>query len=215
LVSTRKYDVYGVGRGSTGPTGTKHKFVGGLGHPSEDETGLIYMRARYMDPVTGRFISEDPAKDGGNWFEYADSSPTNRVDATGKFSLSNLSLGVWAMEVLFAAGLDAGLQYVMTGAVNWEEVYLAACFAAAGGAIGHVGRFLHYSKSPVMRRTWVEAHGSFSVYFRKFIGLGAGSSAGRGKMLPMWRALASGAGARVFAAAYNLFLAGYMDDELE
>ena len=46
LVSTRKYDVYGAVRGSTGPSGTRHKFVGSLGHPSDSETGLIYMQAR-------------------------------------------------------------------------------------------------------------------------------------------------------------------------
>jgi RHS repeat-associated protein len=66
IISTRKFDVYGAVRGSTGPSGTKHKFCGALGHPSEDETGLIYMRARYVDPVTGRFVSEDPCKEGDN-----------------------------------------------------------------------------------------------------------------------------------------------------
>ena len=41
------------------------KFCGGLGHTTEPETGnLIYMRARWMDPATGRFISEDASKNG-------------------------------------------------------------------------------------------------------------------------------------------------------
>ena len=86
LVSTRKYDVYGAVRGSTGPSGARHKYVGGLGHPSDAETGLVYMRARYHDPVTGRFTSEDPAKDGANWFSYANSNPTNDFDSRGKRS---------------------------------------------------------------------------------------------------------------------------------
>src|SRR5262249_34286589 len=49
VLSARKYDVYGSVRlSSSVPAGsTRHKFCGGLGHPSEDETGLIYMRARY------------------------------------------------------------------------------------------------------------------------------------------------------------------------
>jgi hypothetical protein len=56
IVSTRKFDVYGAVRTGTGPSGANHKFVGSLGHPSEEDTGLIYMRARYMDPVTGSFV---------------------------------------------------------------------------------------------------------------------------------------------------------------
>ncbi|MHB9038434.1 MAG: RHS repeat-associated core domain-containing protein [Armatimonadota bacterium] len=43
------------------------------------------MRARWMDPITGRFISEDPAKDGGNWYTYCDNNVTNQVDPTGLF----------------------------------------------------------------------------------------------------------------------------------
>jgi RHS repeat-associated protein len=84
IISARKYDVYGSVRQLTGTSGTKHKFCGGLGHPSEDETGLVYMRARYMDPVTGRFVSEDPGRHGANWFAYATANPTSRLDRTGK-----------------------------------------------------------------------------------------------------------------------------------
>src|SRR5579862_8163195 len=84
IVSTRKYDVYGSVRSLVGPSGTRHKFVGALGHPSDDETGLIYMRARYVDPVTGRFVSEDPAKRGANWFAYANCAPTRFVDRSGR-----------------------------------------------------------------------------------------------------------------------------------
>jgi RHS repeat-associated protein len=83
IISTRKFDAYGAVRATTGPSGTKHKWCGALGHPSEDETGLLYMRARFMDPVTGRFVSEDPTQRGNNWFVYASNCPTQRVDATG------------------------------------------------------------------------------------------------------------------------------------
>ncbi len=49
VTASRKFDMYGLVRGSTGTSTSKHKFVGGLGHTSEDETGLVYMRARYYD----------------------------------------------------------------------------------------------------------------------------------------------------------------------
>ncbi len=77
--------VYGLVRAGAGGT-SRHKFVGSLGHTSEDETGLIYMRARWMDPSLGRFISEDPARDGANWFEYCRGNPVNAVDRDGSYS---------------------------------------------------------------------------------------------------------------------------------
>jgi RHS repeat-associated protein len=75
ITSSRKYDVYGAVRGGVNPAGTsKHKFVGQLGHPSEDETGLTYMRARYYDPVVGRFASEDPQRQGANWYSLSNAA---------------------------------------------------------------------------------------------------------------------------------------------
>jgi hypothetical protein len=37
-----------------------------------------------MDPVTGRFVSEDPAAQGGNWFSYCGGDPVNAVDPNGR-----------------------------------------------------------------------------------------------------------------------------------
>jgi YD repeat-containing protein len=47
LTRAQSFGVYGCVRTSSGAATTKHKFVGALGHPSDDETGLIYMRARH------------------------------------------------------------------------------------------------------------------------------------------------------------------------
>ena len=84
LTSSPKYDVYGAVRANAGTASTRQGFVGGLGHVSDD-TGLIYMQARYYDPAVGRFTSEDPGYHGVNWYIYASNNPTNRVDADGKF----------------------------------------------------------------------------------------------------------------------------------
>ena len=48
------------------------------------ESGYIYLRARYYDSTTGRFISEDPAFDGFNWYAYCGGNPLNRWDPSGQ-----------------------------------------------------------------------------------------------------------------------------------
>ena len=84
MTTTRSHDVYGLVRSSTGQRTSAHGFVGSLGHTSEDNTGLVYMGARYMDPVIGRFMSEDPGRAGRNLFVYCGDNPVNFVDANGK-----------------------------------------------------------------------------------------------------------------------------------
>jgi len=88
----------GVGRG----------YCANLGHP-EDETGLVYMRARYYEPATGRFLSEDPARHGVNWYLYADGNPVNKVDSTGRYA-------DWVeLMKMFHAIIDAAWDYIRRG----------------------------------------------------------------------------------------------------
>ncbi len=47
------------------------------------ETGQIYLRNRYYDPSTGRFISEDPVMDGLNWYVYCGNNPVIFIDPLG------------------------------------------------------------------------------------------------------------------------------------
>ena len=114
LTSSPKYDVYGLVRSNPGTASSAMGFVGGLGHLSEANTGLIYMKARYYDPSLGRFASEDPGRDGGNWFVYCHNSPNNLVDETGKVS------GVhkfWDGVALVAAILVAVLIFLALPAI--------------------------------------------------------------------------------------------------
>ena len=95
LTAARTLDVYGAERGSGGAStaSSKQGFVGSLGHTTDAETGgLVYMRARYMDTATGRFVSEDPSCDGINWFVYCDNNPVNMTDSNGLFIDTILNL---------------------------------------------------------------------------------------------------------------------------
>ena len=53
------------------------------GEYADRETGLLYLRNRYYDPSTGRFISEDPIRDGTNWYAYANNNPVMYIDPWG------------------------------------------------------------------------------------------------------------------------------------
>jgi len=49
----------------------------------DTETGLIYLRNRYYSADVGRFITEDPIRDGLNWYVYCGNDPVNFVDPLG------------------------------------------------------------------------------------------------------------------------------------
>ena len=49
----------------------------------DNETDSIYLRARYYSPSLGRFTTEDPAKDGNNWYSYCAGNPVNSWDPSG------------------------------------------------------------------------------------------------------------------------------------
>jgi RHS repeat-associated protein len=80
LGSMRKYDAWGQARSGSGPD---QGYCANLGHRRDAESGLVYMRARYYEPWTGRFVSEDPARDGQNWYVYCANDPVNKVDPDG------------------------------------------------------------------------------------------------------------------------------------
>jgi len=85
LSNQRSFDAWGnvrIGSTAGNPTG---RYCANIGHKQDDESGLVYMRARYYEPTSGRFVSEDPSMQGINWFSYCGCDPVNRIDQSGKF----------------------------------------------------------------------------------------------------------------------------------
>ena len=111
--------------------------MGSLGHLSEPETGLIYMRARYYDPATGRFESEDPAKVDKNWFMYCDNNPINEVDLTGRDPITGEDAFNKAMDALAIALFERGKELMGIGWANvaagmGDIIYGDALIATSG-----------------------------------------------------------------------------------
>jgi RHS repeat-associated protein len=60
-----------------------HEFLSSFSGKEYDGTGLIYFNARYYDPKAGRFLSEDPARDGVSWYGYCEGNPLLLIDPSG------------------------------------------------------------------------------------------------------------------------------------
>ena len=78
------YDPWGYVLHSIGDSDTPFQFVGAYGIQT-DPNGLINMRARYYNPVTKSFISQDPSGFNGglNWYLYANGNPFSFIDISG------------------------------------------------------------------------------------------------------------------------------------
>ena len=86
LAQTYTFDSFGKQTNSSGSLTNPFQYAG---REFDSESSLYYMRARYFDPSTGRFISEDPISfDGGeNFYAYTRNSPVDLKDPFGLYIL--------------------------------------------------------------------------------------------------------------------------------
>jgi RHS repeat-associated protein len=82
VANTYAYDSFG---NLTNFTGTLKNPFQYASRESDPETSLYYNRARYYNPGTGRFLSEDPIRfyGGNNFYRYVLNNPVNFIDPTG------------------------------------------------------------------------------------------------------------------------------------
>ena len=77
------FDSFGKQTASSGSLTNPFQYSG---REFDSETGLYFLRARYYDPATGKFLNEDPlrfAANSVNFYQYAYNSPTNSTDPFG------------------------------------------------------------------------------------------------------------------------------------
>jgi RHS repeat-associated protein len=97
------------------------------GEQYDSDLGLYYLRARYYDPVTGRFLSRDPEN---GWpttpatlhkYLYADGDPVNGFDPAGREDAAVYPL--FLTRVSISAAVISGLKATaaaITCALIWE-----------------------------------------------------------------------------------------------
>ena len=101
IVDSYDYTAFGVQLNSA-ETSNPFRYCGEY---YDEELDSVYLRNRYYQPAVGRFINEDPIKDGLNWYNYCAGNPVMMIDPSG--------LGPQAM-----------LRYIVEdkgGSVSWEN----------------------------------------------------------------------------------------------
>ena len=133
VVATYTYDPFG---NVTGSTGAADNPFGYTGQYTDPESGYQYLRARYYDPLTGQFLTRDPAvATTMEPYAYAGNNPTNYTDPTGLYwgegivnKAKDTASGAW----------DATGGKVVSGVndlcfESWQEA--ATCTAVVAGTV--------------------------------------------------------------------------------
>lgn len=148
VVRSYTYDAYG----NTSSEGTLTNSFAYTGAVIDEETGLYYMNARYYDPETGRFISQDSYR-GENesfWhlYVYCNGDPVNSVDPTGH-AVANIVGGI------IGGVIGALLGYIIADALKlsgWKRWGLIAAITVAGVVLGAIiGPYIAKASKSIIR----------------------------------------------------------------
>lgn len=82
VVNTYEYDAFGNIINKTEAVNNPYGYTG---RRIDSESGLMYYRERFYDPVIGRFLTSDPIGFSGgiNFYSYVQNNPVNFVDPEG------------------------------------------------------------------------------------------------------------------------------------
>jgi RHS repeat-associated protein len=147
VTDTYEYDAFGNLLNKTGTTSNEMLY---RGEQRDSDLGLYYLRARWYDPITGRFVSRDPKKGVTtdpktlHKYLYAEGDPVNGVDPSGR------------QDVLAVGQLDLGLAIRQTAAVIVTGATVACALTLEGSkalAWFDYGIDLGFGRNPVVERT--------------------------------------------------------------
>ena len=106
VTDTYAYDAFGNLLKSNGSTKNCYRYCG---EQFDESTGLYHLRARYMDTLTGRFISQDSYAGeisdpvSLHKYLYANANPVMYTDPSGYFTLEDVEIGTAGETILNVA----------------------------------------------------------------------------------------------------------------
>ena len=124
----KSYEPYGSVLTSTGTASS----IFAYGGEQIDTSGLVFLRARYMNPRLGVFLARDPwggdqLRPGSmNGWNYGDDNPVNRVDPSGRFSAVAIANGFFNQPTVVGFDRVAGAFYAMSRHLGWISLLLDA-----------------------------------------------------------------------------------------
>jgi RHS repeat-associated protein len=153
VTDTYNYDAFGNRIGATGTTPNNYLY---RGEQFDPDLGLYYLRARYYNPATGRFLSRDPNEPNARPFKgsldprklhrylYTGSNPVNRIDPRGRADEEEyavrLDASVFASKFIAAIGCGASMGFYVAAATtdltatwNGAKTYWPGTLAVAIG----------------------------------------------------------------------------------
>jgi RHS repeat-associated protein len=119
------YSPYGQVVKDADDKGNPHQYTG----RENDNTGLLFYRARYYMPSCGRFISEDRIglNGGMNLYAYVGGDPVSFIDPSGEFGIPGM---------LGSFGFELGLQVLMNYACGRDLLDINISDLAAATVAG-------------------------------------------------------------------------------
>lgn len=130
VTDTYTYDAFGVLIARTGSTPNNYLYAGEQFDP---DLGMYYLRARYMEPGSGRFWTMDAYEGNGfdppslHKYTYVHGDPVNNVDPTGFALMGEMVAVMRTSSILSTIGT-----FAMRGVVMWFRRALIGAIAGAG-----------------------------------------------------------------------------------
>lgn len=153
-VNRYEYAPFGGTLVSTQGTPNQKRFGG---HTADDESGLVYMNARYYDPTTARFVSPDSViPDTGNpqaldAYAFVYNNPISNADPTGHAPVAAVFVAITAfLEAYGAYMLFAGALMVIVGmGLNDSTLIAIGSIMMGAGVGGTTGLLVSTATSPI------------------------------------------------------------------
>lgn len=145
VTDTYEYDAFGNIVNQTGTTPNNYLY---RGEQFDSDLGLYYLRARYYNPATGRFLSRDPEEGEANdpktlhKYLYAGSDPVNGRDPLGRDEDVDFFTSVWKAVIAVPTVGELAIDFVgcalglADGAISMSKDEWPSLPGAAGIVIG-------------------------------------------------------------------------------